>query len=152
VDITFWKQAVEGHILRRTVPAPGPVVVERVNHHKECLKDLLESMTSPSAEIGGGGGGQDSREWSRDVTKILQALEETPVSVGVLKATLIGKTVSQFRKAANPEIARTAAELVRRWKEAAGVAATTMTAPPRVGGSAAGSSSGGGGGEAVQRS
>ncbi|CAN0171068.1 unnamed protein product, partial [Ectocarpus fasciculatus] len=84
------------------------------------------------------------------------ALEETPVSVGLLKATLIGKAVSQFRKAANPEVARTAMELVRRWKEAAGVAAAATTAAattPGGGGSAAGrSSGGGGGGEAVQRS
>lgn len=38
---------VEGHILRRTVPAPGPVLVERVNEYKEAsVQNVLHTSES----------------------------------------------------------------------------------------------------------
>ncbi|CAM9344217.1 unnamed protein product [Pylaiella littoralis] len=142
VDIAFWKQAVEGHILRRTVPAPGPVLVERVNSYKERLKALNDQAIAPSATGNGGNGnsGEKDKEWSQNVTKILEALRETPVSMDLLRETLIGKVVSRYRKSADTNVARTATELVRRWKE---------VATPRgegAGASATAAVSGGGGG------
>eukprot|EP00752_Nemacystus_decipiens_P013435 g11898.t1 len=113
VDIAFWKQAVEGHILRRTVPAPGPVMVSRVNEHKERL-DVLQALIAPSSAARGA-------------------------------ETLIGKTVSLYRKSADPKIAATATSLVRRWKEAAALAALAVAAAT----AAATAAEGGGGGAAT---
>ncbi|CAM9892841.1 unnamed protein product, partial [Ascophyllum nodosum] len=108
VDVVFWKRAVDEHILRRMIPAPGPVLVERVNDHKERLTELIEEIPETP-----------SKEWSREVNEILKALGEMPVSIGLLRETMIGKAVAPLRKKADAQIARLATDTIHRWKQAA---------------------------------
>ncbi|CAM9835852.1 unnamed protein product, partial [Discosporangium mesarthrocarpum] len=81
VDVAFWKLAVESHILRRSIPAPGPVLIEQTNELKAALLQLMDS--SPE---------QPCHRWSSE------SLEQIPTSVGLLRATLIGQEVSKLRK------------------------------------------------------
>lgn len=111
VDGAFWRQAVDGHILRRMVPAPGPVLVKRVNDHKEDLAQLQQIDLA-----------ERSSTWPREIVTVLKALHEVPASVGLLQQTMVGKVVGPLRKADNSEVAREASALVARWKDAAALA------------------------------
>ncbi len=80
-----------------------------------------------------------------------KALEETPVAVGLLKETLIGKAVSPFRKSKDPKVARMAADLVQRWKEGAAAAAAVTAAAAAATSTPRAESDGAGGAVAERR-
>ncbi|CAM9765691.1 unnamed protein product [Choristocarpus tenellus] len=110
VDVAFWKTAVDGHILRRSIPAPGPILIKRVEEQKAALQGLIESEPEKK---------DSSSRWPDQVVSILQELNEIPASVGLLKATLIGREITKLKKKQDPRFSSLAAALVKRWKEAA---------------------------------
>eukprot|EP00611_Tribonema_gayanum_P020035 TRINITY_DN3587_c0_g1_i1.p1 TRINITY_DN3587_c0_g1~~TRINITY_DN3587_c0_g1_i1.p1 ORF type:complete len:219 (+),score=82.71 TRINITY_DN3587_c0_g1_i1:125-781(+) len=98
-DVGYWKPVVEGHILRRYVPAPFAARLSEMERHHAALQALLDHASGGSGGGSGDDGGSSSgAQKEAAALAALHALSAAPMPLRLMQEAGVVKPVSKLRK------------------------------------------------------